>query len=188
MDLNQQIDYRKLFEEAIQMFPNSSKWSDGAFCGIKTVSNTSVGNVGEYFITKYAELLGFDVVRSENRTSWDVQINGIKYELKTATEDVHRKFQFNHFRTHRQYDAVICLGVSPNHLYFDVLTKTELLQQPLVSMEKGANASYKWTRCIGDLHSIEDFKEMIEEFTIEFQEEKQRQQAYKEKREKIGKH
>ena len=170
------------------MFPNNSKWSEGCFCGIKTVSNTSVGNVGEYFIRKYAEYLGFDVEQPENRTSWDIQINGIKYELKTATEDVHGKFQFNHFRTHRQYDAVICLGVSPNELYFDVLTKIELLQQPLVSMEKGANASYKWTRPIKDLHSIDDFKEMLEEFTEDFKEDMRRQQEHQERRRKIGKH
>ena len=185
-DSDRQVNYKQLFKDSIQKFPNSAKWACGEFCGIKTVSNTNVGNVGEDFILKYAKQLGFDVKKPENRTSWDIKINGINYELKTATEDVHCKFQFNHFRTHRAYDAVICLGVSPNELYFTVLTKMELLDKNLVSMEKGANASYKWTAAKKDLIPISIFKEMIEEFTKEFEEGKARQIENQQRRNKIG--
>ncbi len=67
---------------------------------------------------------------------------------------------------------MICLGVSPNEIYFDILTKTELLQKNLVSMEKGANASYKWTRAKKDLCDIKKFIDMINEFKDEFEENK----------------
>ena len=187
MDLNQQIDYRALFLESLKKFPNNQKWSLGDFVGIKTVSNTNVGNVGEDFILNYCKALGLKAEKSPTRTSWDIKIEGIAYELKTATEDVHGKFQFNHFRTHRKYDAAICLGVSPNEIFFDVLTKTELLQKPLVSMEKGANASYKWTRPKSDLWDITKFKDMILEFTEEFEEDKKREQENLAKRKNIGK-
>lgn len=182
---NNPNNYKAMFIESIKKFPNSKKWTDGIFGAIKTVSNTSVGNVGEDFIKKYAKSLGFKVIPSDTRTSWDIQIEGINYELKTATEDIHTKFQFNHFRTHRKYDAVICLGVSPNNLYFCVLTKKELLEQKLVSMEKGANASYKWTQPKENLLPIEKFKEMIDEFTTEFNEEKFRAKENRIKREQI---
>ncbi len=185
MGLDNKIDYKQIFINSIKQFPNAEKWATGMFGAIKTVSNTSVGNVGEHFITEYAEQLGFEVIPSKNRTSWDIQINGIRYEIKTATEDVHMKFQFNHFRTHRKYDAVICLGVAPNELYFYVLTKNELLQQNLVTMEKGANASYKWTLQKTKLFPINKFKEMLEEFTTEFNEEKNRAAINRTKREKI---
>lgn len=185
MDLDNKIDYRQIFINSIKKFPNAEKWATGIFGAIKTVSNTSVGNVGENFIMEYAEQLGFSVSLPKNRTSWDIQIEGVNYEVKTATEDVHMKYQFNHFRTHRKYDAVICLGVSPNDLFFYVLTKNELLQQNLVTMEKGANASYKWTLPKSKLFPIDKFKEMIKEFTIEFNEEKNRVAINKTKREKI---
>ena len=150
------------------------------------MSNTNVGNVGEDFLLSYCNQLGLNAEKAKNRTAWDIKINDITYEVKTATEDVHNKFQFNHFRTHRQYEAAICLGISPNEIKFDVLTKNELLKQKLVSMEKGANASYKWTRPKRDLYDITKFKEMILEFTQEFEEEKQREKENIERRKKIG--
>lgn len=63
---------------------------------------------------------------------------------------------------------VMCLGVSPGELYVDVISKSELMEKPLVSMEKGANASYKWTRSSKELHKITSFKVLIENFTLEF--------------------
>lgn len=184
-DLTPQVDYKELFQQSIAKFPNSKKWLNGCFCAIKTASNTGVGNIGEDFILEYSKALGFDAKISENRTSWDIEINGIKYELKTATEDVHGKFQFNHFRTHRAYDAAICLGVSPNELYVNVISKSELMEKPLVSMEKGANASYKWTRHPKELHKITSFNALIENFTSEFLEIKRLTEESRIKRDKI---
>lgn len=184
-DLTPQVDYKRLFQEAITKFPNSEKWASGCFCAIKTASNTGVGNIGEDFILEYSKALGFSAKISENRTSWDIEINGIKYELKTATEDVHEKFQFNHFRTHRHYDAAICLGVSPDELYVDIISKSELMEKPLVSMEKGANASYKWTRAKNELHKITLFKALIESFTSEFLEIKKLTEESRIKRDKM---
>ena len=60
-DLNQQIDYKKLFIESLKKFPNNKKWSTGDFIGIKTVSNTNVGNVGEDFMLNYCDALGLEV-------------------------------------------------------------------------------------------------------------------------------
>lgn len=50
--------------------------------------------------------------RSKN-APWDIRVQGIKFELKTATEDVSGSFQFNHIRYHRAYDALLCVGVAP---------------------------------------------------------------------------
>ncbi len=59
--MNQQIDYKKLFIESLKKFPNNKKWSTGDFIGIKTVSNTNVGNVGEDFMLNYCDALGLEV-------------------------------------------------------------------------------------------------------------------------------
>lgn len=49
-----------------------------------------------------------------------MRIEGASFELKMATEDVHGSFQFNHIRYHRPYDALLCLGIAPENILFDV--------------------------------------------------------------------
>jgi len=70
----------------------------------------------------------------------------VTFELKTATEDIGGSFQFNHLRYHREYDAVLCIGIAPSDIYMGSWTKADVATGAagkLVSMEKGANASYK---------------------------------------------
>ena len=102
-----------------------------------------------------------------SQSPWDIKINGIKFELKTATEDTNGNYQFNHLRYHREYEAVLCLGVSPNHLYFYIASKADVSTGKagkLVSMEKGANASYKLTKRPSLMFKIEDFEIKMKEF------------------------
>ena len=105
------------------------------------------------------------------QSPWDIEINGVKFELKTATEDVNGSFQFNHLRYHRPYDAVLCLGVTPNELYFGLWSKADVATGKagsLVSMEKGANASYKLTKKPSDLSVIDDFEQKTKDFIDSF--------------------
>lgn len=100
---------------------------------------------------------------------WDIKIHGFTFELKTATEDVNGNFQFNHIRYHRQYDGLICLGVSPANLYFNVWTAADVKTGKagtLTSMEKGANASYKLSKGVKSLKPINDFQITLNNFLI----------------------
>jgi len=106
------------------------------------------------------------------QSPWDIQINNVKFELKTATEDTHGKFQFNHLRYHREYQAVLCLGVSPNALYFNLWSKADITTGKagkLVSMEKSTSASYKLTKSKDDLFHLNVFEQKIREFTNDFE-------------------
>lgn len=168
----------KLFAEVIQGFHNHSKWDGAPLSGIKTLANTLVGSVGQLFIEKLCEELSmpcsFPINKKGTRLTqspWDIKIAGIEFELKTATEDVGGNFQFNHIRYHRPYQALLCLGVSPANLYFRVWSKGEVATGKagrLVSMEKGANASYKLTKTPIQLHEISKFKSEIDNFAEEF--------------------
>lgn len=169
------LNYRSLFIEALRKNIDSPKWKEGDFIGIKTVSNTKVGSVGQAFIESLCDALlipyGFPEKENHERLTqspWDIEIYGVKFELKTATEDVNGSFQFNHVRYHRPYDAVLCLGVTPNELYFGIWSKADVVTGEagnLVSMEKGANASYKLTKKPGNLFPITDFGQKIKKFT-----------------------
>jgi len=169
-------DYKKIFKNILAQNNNHSKWNSGDYKDIKRLANTKVGDVGEEFIVKVCEELNIpyefplNKEGKHSRTSpWDIKINGICFELKTATEDIHGSFQFNHIRYHREYDAVLCLGVSPSSLQFDLWSKADVVTGKagkLVTMEKGANASYKLTKKKDKLFDIEEFEMKIKSFSL----------------------
>ena len=169
-------DYERIFAEALEKNVDNPKWKEGRFIGIKTVSNTKVGSIGQDFIEGLCNSLAIPCSFPMNnhaeratQSSWDIEINGIKFELKTATEDTGGNFQFNHIRYHRPYDAVLCLGVTPKELFFGLWSKADVVTGKagnLVSMEKGANASYKLTKKPANLMAITDFEQKIKEFTL----------------------
>lgn len=174
----QSPNYKDILLNAIKNNADNLKWASGDFIGIKTVSNTKVGSIGQDFIEGLCKELGIECVfplrKDKSRATqspWDLQINGVKFELKTATEDTNGNFQFNHLRYHRPYDAVLCLGVTPNSLHFGIWSKADIATGKagtLVTMEKGANASYKLTKRPNQLSPITEFEQSILKFTDSF--------------------
>lgn len=168
------IDAKEILLEVLGNHGDASKWNEATFEHIKRVSNTKVGEVGQDFIEKLCDDLSYECVFPLNKKGvrakqnpWDIQIDGVQLELKTATEDVSGSFQFNHIRYHRPYHGVLCLGVSPNDIYFDIWSKAEISTGKagtLVSMEKGANASYKLTKKPQALHPIKQFDTQLRLF------------------------
>ncbi|MCA6454325.1 MAG: hypothetical protein IM584_12355 [Chitinophagaceae bacterium] len=173
------VDYIQLFKSIVEKHKNDKKWDAGSFVGIKSLSNTKVGTVGQDFIEGLCETLNIPIEFPVNilkkrltQSPWDLKIFGISFELKTATEDTGGKFQFNHIRYHRKYDAVLCLGVSPDELLFNIYSKANIATGKagkLVSMEKGGNASYKLTKSKHELFHIDDFQEKLIKFTTSFE-------------------
>lgn len=163
--------YSSLMLTTLDSHGDSNKWNNSLYGKIKRISNTKVGSVGQDFLEKICVLFniphGFPTDKNGNRLSqspWDIEILGVKFELKTASEDVSGCFQFNHIRYHRPYDAVICLGIAPNDIYYRIWTKAEIATGQagnLVSMERSGNASYKLTKRPTDLYNIIEFKDEI---------------------------
>ena len=167
-----------MFQSVIAKHKNDEKWATGRMSGIKTLSNTKVGSVGQDFIEELCGTINIPIkfpVNSANKrlnqSPWDIRLHEITFELKTATEDTNGNFQFNHIRYHRQYEAVLCLGVSPDELRFNIYSKAEIVTGKagnLVSMEKGANASYKLTKPKHQLLHIDIFEETLKKFVTSF--------------------
>ncbi len=163
-------DHEALMDAAIAAAANDKKWIDSKYEGIKVVSNTAVGKVGQTFVESLCAALNLPFTvpmadgRRLNQSPWDIAILGKEFELKTASEDVSGCFQFNHIRYHRPYDAAIFVGVAPDEIFFDCWSKADLVTGKagrLVSMEAGANASYKFTRRAAQLHPISDFESRV---------------------------
>ncbi len=163
-------DAEAILLAVIASYSDVDKWNDAMFEGIKRLSNTKVGDVGQDFVESLCDEIGFDCEfpvgpKGRRRQSlWDIKIEGITFELKTATEDVSRSFQFNHLRYHREYEAVLCVGIGPQSIMFDGWSKAAVVTGEagaLVTMGKGANASYKLTKRPDQLRPISDFEDRV---------------------------
>jgi len=164
-------DAGDLLREVLSGYADSDKWVGQPFEHIKRLSNTKVGDVGQDFVERLCGELGFtcefplNAKGKRSRTeAWDVRIEGTTFELKTATEDVHDSFQFNHIRYHRPYDALLCIGIAPSDILMDAWTKAAVVTGqagPLVSMDKGSSATHKLTKRRPQLRPIDDFEDRL---------------------------
>jgi len=141
------------------------KWTDKPLYLIKILANSSKGDLAEAFVMKYCKELGFKVEDKTTRLGdYDLVINGKKFEVKMATEDLTGNFQFNHIRYDYKYDWVICLGVSPDAILFEIYSKGDVATGKagnLVSMGRGQNSSFKLTKPKNTLIPIRKFKEKL---------------------------
>lgn len=85
---------------------------------------------------------------------------------------MHDNFQFNHVRYHRDYDALLCIGITPDDILFDAWSKAEVTTGKaghLVTMDKGSSATYKLTKRGGQLRPIADFEEHVINLVVEME-------------------
>ena len=160
-----------LLRELLAGYTDHPKWDGAPFEAIRRVPNTKVGDVGQDFVEALCVDAEFACVFPEKadgtrlrQSPWDIQIEGTTFELKTATEDVKGAFQFNHIRYHRDYQALLCIGIGPAAIYMDAWSKADVTTGKagnLVTMEKGANASYKLTKRPDQLRPISAFEDHV---------------------------
>lgn len=161
------VDHAAMMRGAIAKCANDAKWLDAPFEGIKVLSNSHVGKVGQEFVEELCKTIGlsheFPMLgpKRNPHSPWDMKILGHSFELKTATEDVSRNFQFNHIRHHRPYDGVICLGIGPSYILFGCYTKADIATGKagrLVTMDQGSSATFKLTKSRTGLFPIVEFE------------------------------
>lgn len=165
------VDAHEILIEVLFSYSDADKWVGSQFEKIKRMSNAHVGSIGQNFVEKLCFHIGFDCEfprtkdgRRTRTSPWDIKIEGVAFEIKTATEDVHRNFQFNHVRYHRDYGALLCVGVAPDSILFDAWPKADVAAGKaghLVGMDKGTSATQKLTKRNGMLRSIAEYEEHI---------------------------
>lgn len=172
-------ELHQLLCEVLNRHADANKWVDAPFEKIRRLPNTKVGDAGQDYIEEICLRFNLPILFPEGsggkrskQSPWDLEICGIKFELKTATEDVNKSFQFNHVRYARDYQALLCLGVGPANIYFDMWSKADVATKKagtLVSMEKSGSASYKLTKRMNDLRPIMQFESKMRSFERDFQ-------------------
>lgn len=156
------------FLEVIREHTPKTKWTEATLSPFRQVANTNRGDIGEDFLCRYLRRAGVSVVRSATRTEemWDLEIEGRRFEVKTASEDVSGAFQFNHLRLDRAYEYLLCLGVRPEEIQFGVWRKGEVSEGAagtLVRMAEGQSTTHKLTKSVAALKPIEELPDWVRE-------------------------
>ena len=159
----------ELMLAVIEEHTPASKWSGATLEPFRQVANTNRGDIGEEFVARYLDQFEIPVVRSESRIHpWDLDIAGLKFEVKTASEDRGGSFQFNHIRLDRSYDYLLCLGIRPEEILFNGWRKGEVAEGvagTLVRMAEGQSVTHKLTKRPLDMMKIEELPDWIRSIT-----------------------
>lgn len=158
------INPSEIFLQVIKGKAIDSKWADSPHELFKRLPNSSKGDAGEEFLKEFLTKLGFKVEKDGRLGDYDLKIEGKKFEVKTATEDTTGAYQFNHIRYDSKYDFLLCFGVSPQSLGYDIWTKGEVatdIAGTLVSMGKNQNSSYKLTKKVSSLRDLSQIKDHL---------------------------
>ena len=156
---------KEIFRLVIEKYNNHNKWLTGDFIKVKTLGNSKIGKLGEDFIEAICKELNWKYKRMRANGEYDIEIKNKKYEIKSASEDTSGKFQFNNIRYDYQYDYILCVGVSPNDLWFGLFDKSGIVTGKygrLVSMGGGQNAQFKLTKSKKELMTIMELVSLLE--------------------------
>ena len=163
------LDAIELMKDVIATYANNPKWVNAPLGDIKILSNTHVGEAGQDFIKQWCQVQNLTWESPESSQSpWDIRIESISFEIKTATGDTSGKFQFNHIRHHRDYQALLVLGIVPDEILFNAWRKGDVAEGKagrLATMDKNSSATFKLTKKPAELLPITKFGDRINEIT-----------------------
>ena len=133
-------------------------WQGSPLIGYRMLGNTNRGEIGEEFIRRY--LAEYDIkVSNGNRTSkTDLRIESLPFEIKTASLGSNHTFQFNHVRLDRKYKYLLCLGICPQYVVFNMWSKGDVAEEKagkLVRMAEGQAVTYKLTKKLDEMENID---------------------------------
>ena len=142
-------------------------WRGKSFEKMKLISATEKGDIAEDFLAEILKAHSYQnvEVKKGRRGHYDVSLDKkVFFEVKAATLDISKGFQFNGVRYDTKYTHLFCLGVTPDNLYYLIVNKAELINGTyhLVSMTRGANATFKLSRRLNQLHEFGMFVEHVD--------------------------
>ena len=139
-------------------------WQDSPLIGYRMLGNTNRGEIGEEFIRRYLAQNSIHAGNGGRTSKTDLRIEDLRFEVKTASLGANGSFQFNHVRLDRQYDFLLCLGICPHHVVFDMWRKGAVAESragTLVRMAEGQAVTYKLTKKLDELRAIEELPRLI---------------------------
>ena len=131
------------------------------------------GSFGERFFSQTLSQIYFRRLNIEyndgDQGDWDLKFNGIKFEIKTASIDVNKKFQNEGLKKDGDYDGVLFLGVAPNQLYIKFALKTDIPFDKLHNREeRKTGRGCKWDFKEKDMIKVLSLNDIKLEFEKHF--------------------
>ena len=141
-------------------------WQGSPLIGYRLLGNTNRGEIGEEFICRYLRRHGIKTANGNRTSQTDFRIESLRFEVKTASLGANGTFQFNHVRLDRMYAYLLCLGICPNHVVFNMWRKGDVTENragTLVRMAEGQAVTYKLTKKLVDMVNIEVLPERVQQ-------------------------
>lgn len=132
-------------------------WRDSPLIGYRMLGNTNRGEIGEEFLRRFLRHHDLDVGNGNRTNPTDLRIGSLQFEVKTASLGANRTSQFNHVRMDRQYHYLLCHGICPHQVVFEMWRKGDVaegLAGTLVRMAEGQAVTYKLTKRLADMTDI----------------------------------
>ena len=139
-------------------------WQDSPLIRYRMLGNTNRGEIGEEFIRRFLDQHEIRVGNGGRTSRTDLRIGNLRFEIKTASLGANGTFQFNHVRLDRQYDYLLCLGICPHQVVFNMWRKGVVAENragTLVRMAEGQAVTYKLTKKLDDMQNIADLPSSI---------------------------
>jgi hypothetical protein len=131
------------------------------------------GSFGERFFSQTLNQIYYGKLNIEYKSNehddWDLEFNGKKFEIKTSSIDVNKKFQNEGLKSDGNYDGVLFLGVTPNDLYIKFVRKENIPFDKLHNRGKrGTGRGYKWDFKETDMTKVTSLQDIKNEFEDNF--------------------
>lgn len=117
-------------------------WEGSPFAWILSRTSRQKGKIGEELVAAWLTEAGFSVERSPDSEA-DRIVNGKRVEIKLSTLWGNGSYVFQQLRN-QNYDAIICIGLSPDAAHAWVMRKSEIPFDTLRHQHAGASGSDTW--------------------------------------------
>ena len=144
-------------------------WRESPLVGYRMLGNTNRGAIGEEFIRRYLRQNEIEVGNGGRVSPTDLRIENVRFEVKTASLGANGTFQFNHVRLDRDYDYLLCLGICPHQVVFNMWRKGAVAEGRagrLVRMAEGQAVTYKLTKRLAEMVAIELFPDRVRQALV----------------------
>jgi len=113
-------------------------WENKKYGDIQRITNPKKGDFGEKLIAKWLEMFGYHSevngrVRKRGGNNIDLLVDLNKdnkkerVEVKLATLDSQKKYQFGWIPVNNDYAIIVFLGINPDSLYLSIKTKKDII-------------------------------------------------------------
>ncbi|MBS1787236.1 MAG: hypothetical protein JST85_05915 [Acidobacteria bacterium] len=158
------VDPIGLMVDIIKSHAPENIWITSPLQAYRGLGNTNRGEIGEEFIRQFLKAHGIAVSHGNRASITDAKIEGHPFEIKTASLGANGTFQFNHVRLDRAYEYLLCLGICPEEIVYNIWRKGEVAEGKagrLVRMAEGQAVTWKLTKKLNAMAPIKNLPDNL---------------------------